>query len=65
MMVRWFNYINFLVEASKIYAANSGSGADRLFFRKKKLAGKKDNVLPAIDLGHGGSGSGGLVLILS
>ncbi len=53
MMVRWFNYIN-LFEASKIYAANSGSGADWLFLRKKKLAGKKDEVPPAVDLGRGG-----------
>jgi hypothetical protein len=43
-----------LVKASKIYVANSGSGADWLFFRKKKLAGKKDKVPPAIDLGRGG-----------
>jgi hypothetical protein len=42
-----------LVKAGKIYAANSGSGADWLFFRKKKLVGKKDEVPPGVDLGCG------------
>ena len=47
-----FNYIN-LVEASKFYAANSGSERNRLFLGKKKMAGKKDEVPPTVDLGRG------------
>ncbi len=46
-----FNYIN-LVEASKFYAANSGSERNQLFLGKKKMAGKKDKV---VDLGRGAS----------
>ena len=47
-----FTYIN-LVEASKFYAANSGSERNRLFLGKKKMAGKKDDVPPTVDLGRG------------
>jgi hypothetical protein len=48
-----FNYIN-LVEASKFYAANSGSERNRLFLGKKKMAGKKTRCrLSTVDLGRG------------
>ncbi len=55
---RWFYYINNLVKASKIYAVDSGSEWNRLFLGKKKMAGKKDEAPPTVDLGLG-EGSGG------